>query len=84
MLLAAAYGHLGDATKAKLAATELSTVVPNFSAELGSNFGYIFLRDQERAMLVDGLRKAGLAVCATAADLALYPDTPRLPECLTK
>jgi TolB-like protein/class 3 adenylate cyclase len=83
MLLAASYGHLGESTKAQAAAAELSKLVPNFSAELGFNFGYIFNRTQERDLLVAGLRMAGLRVCGTDAELAPYPGALRLPECVT-
>jgi hypothetical protein len=83
MLLAAAYGHLGDTAKARDAATALLKDVPAFSAELGFNFGYVFVRERERDLLVEGLRKAGLRVCASSSELAPYPDAVRLPECVT-
>jgi hypothetical protein len=84
MLLPAAYGHLGDIQKARQAAEALLLKdMPNFSAELGFNFGYVFIREQERDLLVEGLRKAGLRVCATGAELAPYPNAVRLPECVT-
>ena len=34
-------------------------------------------------LFVEGLRKAGLRVCATGAELAPYPNAVRLPECVT-
>ena len=82
-LLAAAYGHLGEVEKARRAAEALLLKeVPTFSAELGFNFGYIFVRERERDLFVEGLRKAGLRVCATGAELAPYPNAVRLPECV--
>jgi TolB-like protein/class 3 adenylate cyclase/Tfp pilus assembly protein PilF len=84
ILLAAAYGHLGDVEKARQAAeTLLLKNVPNFSAELSFTFGNVFVRERERDLFVEGLRKAGLRVCATAAELAPYPNAARLPECVT-
>jgi hypothetical protein len=84
MLLAAAYGHLGDIEKARQAAEKfLLKDVPDFSAELGFNFGYVFVRERERDLFVEGLRKAGLRVCATATELAPYPNAGRLPENVT-
>jgi hypothetical protein len=84
MLLAAAYGHLGEVEKARRAAeTLLLKEVPTFSAELGFNFGYIFVRERERSLFVEGLRKAGLRVCAVDAELTPYPNAVRLPECVT-
>ena len=84
MLLAAAYGHLGEVEKGRRAAEALLLKeVPTFSAELGFNLGYIFVRERERDLFVEGLRKAGLRVCATDAELAPYPNAARLPECVT-
>ncbi len=83
MLLAAAYGHLGQAEDARRAAEALLKDVPNFSAELGFNFSYFFIRKRERSLFVEGLRKAGLRVCAVDAELTPYPNAVRLPECVT-
>jgi adenylate cyclase len=47
---------------------------------IGVNFGYVFVRERERDLFVEGLRKAGLRVCATATELAPYPNAGRLPE----
>jgi tetratricopeptide (TPR) repeat protein len=83
MLIAAAYGHMGDAVNAQRAVEALLSEVPTFSAELGFNFGYFFVRERERDLFVEGLRKAGLRVCATGAELAPYTNAVRLPECVT-
>jgi TolB-like protein/class 3 adenylate cyclase len=83
MLLAAAYGHLGDMQNARRAAEALLKDVPSFSAELGFNFSYFFIRERERSLFVEGFRKAGLRVCALRTDLASYPNAVRLPECMT-
>ena len=81
IVLAASYGHLGDADGARRAAEALLKDAPGFSAELGFNFSYFFIRERERSLLVEGLRKAGLRVCASGTDLAPYPNAVRLPEC---
>jgi TolB-like protein/class 3 adenylate cyclase len=74
-------GRLADAKAEYDRALALN---PN-SADIGvqfaawaGNFG-----EPERDLFVEGLRKAGLRVCATATDLAPYPDAVRLPECVT-
>lgn len=82
MLLAAAYGHLGRAEDARRAAEALVKEMPAFSAELALNFNYFFARQRERDLFVEGFRKVGLRVCATAAELAPYPNATRLPECV--
>jgi hypothetical protein len=83
MLLAAAYGHLGDMQNAQRAAEALLKDVPSFLAELGFNFSYFFIRERERSLFVEGFRKAGLQVCASRTDLASYPKAVRLSECMT-
>ena len=40
-----------------------------------------FARDVELNRFLDSNRKAGLPLCATAAQLAKYPDMQRLDEC---
>ena len=57
MLLAASYGHLGDADGARRAAEALRKDVPAFSAELGFNFNYFFIRQRERDLFVEGHRQ---------------------------
>ena len=82
MLLAAAYGHLGDTENARRAAEALLKDVPNFSVELGFNFSYFFIRERERSLFVEGFRKTGLRICASGTELAPYPNAVRLPECM--
>jgi hypothetical protein len=81
MLLAASYAQLGEMENARRTSKSLLESVPNFSAELAFNFGYVFIMDHERDLLVDGIRRAELPVCAAEADLAAYPGAVRLPEC---
>ena len=55
-------GDVGDIEAfhdARRAGKALLKEVPSFSAELGFTFGYIFVRERERDLLVEGLRKAG-------------------------
>jgi hypothetical protein len=52
------------------------------SAELAVNTGSLL--DSQRDLLVDGLRTAGLPLCATEDDLAGIAQPVRLPECKTE
>ena len=40
-----------------------------------------YARATELNLFLDSHRKAGLPVCATAAQLAKYPDMKRLEQC---
>ena len=59
--LAAAYGQLGEQQRATAALRELHALVPNFGATAREEFGK-WLDAELTEHLVDGLRKAGLAV----------------------
>ncbi len=39
------------------------------------------MKELIRALYLDGLRRAGLPLCATAEQLARYPGIKPLPEC---
>jgi hypothetical protein len=56
---------------------------PDFSAELelSEEGEFAPAAASNRALYLEGLRKAGLPVCATAEQLAKYPDIKPLPEC---
>jgi hypothetical protein len=60
-VLAAAYGQLGEQQRARAALEDLQALIPNFGAIAREEFGK--WNDAELTEhLVDGLRKAGLAV----------------------
>jgi hypothetical protein len=56
---------------------------PDYSAEreLGEEGDFAPAAAANRELYLEGLRKAGLPVCATAEQLAKYPSIKRLPEC---
>ena len=57
-------------------------MAPEFSAEAWIYDPAAFTaRDIERKLLLDGVRKAGLPVCATEAYLQPHKDVKPLPEC---
>jgi TolB-like protein/Flp pilus assembly protein TadD len=68
-VLAAVYGQLGEEERARATLRELQTLVPNFGALAREEFGKWFDAEHTEHLL-DGLRKAGLAV-ADEKDLAL-------------
>lgn len=72
--LAAVYGQLGEQQRARAALRELHALVPNFGAMAREEFGK-WLDAELTEHLLDGLRKAGLDVPATAeADPVAKPD----------
>ena len=54
---------------------------PEYSAERWLNDTGTFAREVELNLFLDSNRKAGLALCATEAQLAKYPDMKRLEQC---
>ena len=63
--LAAVYGQLGEEQRARAALRELHALVPNFGAMAREEFGK-WLDAKLTEHLLDGLRKAGLEIPATA------------------
>ena len=61
VLLAATFAQLGRKEDAAKVADKVRAISPEFSAETHS---LIFARDEDRKLLVDGVQKAGLKVCA--------------------
>jgi TolB-like protein/class 3 adenylate cyclase/Tfp pilus assembly protein PilF len=79
--LAVTLAQLGRNDAASEAARRVLELDPDWSAERRmSDFGK-FARDQERLLFADGARKAGLPVCATAAQLQQWPQMTRLLGC---
>ena len=84
VLLAAAHAMLGHDAETATAREAVLAITPSFSAETGLSSNWRIMRDQERQRFIDGLRKAGLPVCAApSAEAGLSPRN-RLPECDTK
>lgn len=79
LYLAASLAELGRQAEARAAAAELRHQQPNISAELAINTGSLLAG--QRDLLVEGLRAAGLPVCAAERDLAGIAQPVRLPEC---
>jgi NAD-dependent DNA ligase len=59
--LAAVYGQLGEHERARAALRELHALVPDFGALVRQEFGK-WVNAEHTEHLLDGLRKAGLAV----------------------
>ena len=76
---AASLAKLGRQEEAATVAAELRRQQPNFSAELAVNTGSLLA--SQRDLLVEGLRAAGLPVCAMKEDFAGIAQPVRLPEC---
>jgi tetratricopeptide (TPR) repeat protein len=75
-LLAAIYGQLGRSAEAAEAAAKVLELDPEWFAE-----GLSFARQAELDLYLDGIRKAGLPVCASATALERWPEMKRLPVC---
>jgi hypothetical protein len=82
-ILAMSYAQLGRDAEAKEAAALSLQMEPNYSAEreLGEQREFAPAAAANRALYLEGRRKAGLPVCATTEQLAKYPHIKRLPEC---
>ena len=82
IFLAAIYGQLGRQTEAAEAAATVRKLDPEFSAEAWVYDPAVFTaRDTELKLILDGVRKAGLPVCATEAYLQSHKDVKPLPDC---
>jgi TolB-like protein/class 3 adenylate cyclase len=80
-LLAAIYGQLGRSAEAAEAARKVLEVDPDWSAERAISETGSFARQAELDLYLDGIRKAGLPVCASAKALQQWPEMKRLPVC---
>ena len=80
-LLAAIYGHLGRNAEAAEGAANVLKLDPDWSAERDISDTGAFARQAELDLYLDGIRKAGLPVCASATALQQRPEMKRLPIC---
>ncbi len=83
IVLARSYAMLGRDAEARQAATLSRQMEPDYSAEreLGEQREFAPAAAANRALFLEGWRKAGLPVCATAEQLAKYPGIKPLLEC---
>jgi TolB-like protein/tetratricopeptide (TPR) repeat protein len=78
---ALSFAQLGDVEQANAERARVLDMNPDYSAERSiSNLGS-YSRDTELNLFLDSHKKAGLPLCATAAQLAKYPDMKRLEQC---
>ena len=80
-LLAAIYGQLGRNVEAAEGAANVLKLDPDWSAERDISDTGAFVRQAELDLYLDGIRKAGLPVCASATALQQRPEMKRLPIC---
>jgi TolB-like protein/tetratricopeptide (TPR) repeat protein len=80
-LLAAIYGQLGRKAEAAEGAANVLKLDPDWSAERDISDTGAFARQAELDLYLDGIRKAGLPVCASATALQQRPEMKRLPIC---
>jgi hypothetical protein len=80
-LLAAIYAQLDRTTEAAEAAGNVLKLDPDWSAERDISDTGAFARQTELDLYLDGIRKAGLPVCASATALQQRPEMKRLPIC---
>ena len=81
VMLAGSYARLGRTEEAAEAKAKLLKVFPNVSAERVINEDYVYARQEDEDLFVDGFRVAGLPVCMTAEEIAQFPTAKPRPEC---
>ncbi|MER9879764.1 adenylate/guanylate cyclase domain-containing protein [Mesorhizobium sp. M0118] len=79
--LAMIYGYLNQPDEAKKAAAEVLKDDPGWTAEKFLTFLGGFAMERETELLAEGARKAGLAACATAAELKDNPNLIHIKSC---
>jgi TolB-like protein len=79
--IAAGAAYLGKAGEAKEAANRLAALDPKWSAEQWASDQGGFERDEDAEILVEGVRKAGIRACLSAAELKERPATLTLKSC---
>ena len=82
LFLAFSLALVGRENDAQRARDQVLSAYPNISAELLLNQGWVFEREEDLRLFVEGFSAADIPVCATAADLTKTEDPIRLPECL--
>src|SRR5438034_2795595 len=78
LVMASACGHLGRSTEAKAAVADLLALDPEFAAHARSNVGTWHFASGLMDPILEGLRKAGLAIPENGSS-----DTPRRNETTT-
>jgi TolB-like protein/Tfp pilus assembly protein PilF len=81
VFLAASYARLGRTEEAAEAKAKLLKAFPSVSAERVLNEDYVYARQEDEDLFVDGFRVAGLPVCMTADEIAQFPAPKPRPEC---
>lgn len=81
LVRAMSYAQLGRAQEAAHQVAKLLEASPDYSAEKDLSETGSYARDVEMNLFLDSIKKAGLPLCATAAQLAKYPDMKRLEQC---
>jgi TolB-like protein/class 3 adenylate cyclase len=81
VFLAAIYAEMGREGEARKAAADASGLDPDWSVERFLSGWGAFKRDAEQGLFIEGVRDAGLPVCASDDVLAKEPDLKRLPLC---
>ena len=79
--LAAAHAMLDQMEQATIARDEALKVTPTFSAEAGLASNWLIAGEQGRKLFIDGVRRAGLPVCADPVAATAMGTESRLPEC---
>jgi tetratricopeptide (TPR) repeat protein len=80
LYLALSLAELGRDHEAAASAADLMRLDPDFSAERQIH-NDVFLDAAVIEHFLGSIKKAGLPVCATEAQLAKYPDMKRLDQC---
>jgi TolB-like protein/class 3 adenylate cyclase/Flp pilus assembly protein TadD len=75
------YAQLGLGADTAAAIAELLRQDPDYSAERWLSDTGTYARETELSLFLDGVKKAGLPLCASEAQLAKYPDMKRLEQC---
>jgi TolB-like protein/cytochrome c-type biogenesis protein CcmH/NrfG len=81
LMLAVSYAQMGEKEKAAAQAAEVLKEEPGFTAEAWVDNDFYQPGSSSAALLIDGARKAGLPVCATAEVAAKFEPGNRRPEC---
>ncbi len=81
LIQAMSHAQLGRKQEAARDVATLFEANPDYSAEKYLDETGTFARDVDMNLFLDSHKKAGLPVCAAAAQLAKYPDMKRLEQC---
>jgi tetratricopeptide (TPR) repeat protein len=81
LMLAVSYAQMGEHEKAAAQAAELLKLMPDFTAEAWVDNDFSQPGSSSAKLLIEGARKAGLPISATAEAAAKFEPRNRLPEC---